>query len=88
MRIIPPTEGSSGTQGRSYPRPRSDREAAIEKRITGYIHLTCDHVTTWQADEFYRLRSSPKDKHYCENCGRWVRPKPKVKAPVQDVPLF
>lgn len=70
------------------PRPKSAQEAAIEKRLTGYIYLACGHLTTWQEDEFYRIRSSPKDKHYCDKCGKWVKPAPKVIYPDPAEPLF
>jgi hypothetical protein len=67
------------------------RRAVIEKSLTGYVLLACDHWTTNQEIEAYSFWA-PKGrpvKHYCEKCGKWVPKKPKPKPIVYpDEPLF
>jgi hypothetical protein len=76
------------------PRPRySDaaRRAIIEKSLSGYVLLNCDHWTTNEDIEAYSVwapRGRPV-KHFCEECGKWQPRKPKPK-PIEypPEPLF
>jgi hypothetical protein len=64
-------------------------EAAIERAKARYIPLKCGHGTDWDIDQVYRLPGSPRDKFFCEKCGKWVKPQPRPKPePLPAEPLF
>lgn len=61
------------------------KKAAIEKQLSSYIELTCDHLTTWEADEMYSVFRPDNRSHFCEVCGRWRHRKPAAKVkPICD----
>jgi nicotinamide riboside kinase len=72
-------------RARAYDRAK---EAAIEKQLSIYIELICDHMTTWEADELYSVFRPDNRSHFCEKCGRWKHRKPTAKYVMPDDVLF
>jgi hypothetical protein len=71
--------------------PQHATEAAIEKALSRYILLACGHSTDFDVDAVYRIAgiACPRDKFFCEKCGKWVKPKPRAKRdPLPSEPLF
>ena len=47
--------------------------AIVEKQRTGYIHLACDCITTYEEQLIYEVffTKRPKGKYWCEKHGNW-----------------
>lgn len=54
---------------------RMARAAAIEKNRAGYLHLECDHITTYEEQVIIEcfFTKRPKGKYWCEQCGNWQK---------------
>lgn len=89
MQIIPGNANAVPSRG---PRSRAydmAQQAAIEKKKSIYIELTCDHFTTWEEDELYSAWRPTPNAHFCEKCGKWRNRKvPEKRAPLPDNPMF
>ena len=81
MKVIKPKEPAGP---KIPPVPRSDFDFNRH-----YWELVCGHFTDLDTDTMFRSQSSPRDKLWCDTCGKWRKPvpKPKYVAPPTE-PLF
>lgn len=64
------------------------RQAAIEKQMSKYLHLSCGHIQVFETFERYRF-AAKQGKTYCEECDELVTiVKPPKKPPLPEEPLF
>jgi len=81
VRIVRPKE----PQGPKIPAaPRTDFDMRRH-----YHELVCGHLTDLDRDAAYRDQTSPRNKLFCEECGKWKLPKAQPKRPqLPREPLF
>ena len=54
-----------------------------------YITLSCDHLTTVDEQEFWRVFQPRRGLFYCEHHCKWLPVKPKApRPPLPDEPMF
>lgn len=64
------------------------RQAAIEKQLSKYLHLSCGHFQSYDTFEVYRF-AAKSGETYCENCERTVKiAYPRKAKPLPETPLF
>lgn len=64
------------------------RQAAIEKSLSKYLHLSCGHLQAYDTFEVYRF-AAKSGETYCENCEKTVKiAKPPKAAPLSQEPMF
>lgn len=58
------------------------REAAIERQLSKYLHLICEHYSTLETDLFYSHLRPRKGVTWCEVCHKWVALKKPLPPPI------
>lgn len=78
MRFISPAE-----QLRPAPRSsgagRHARKAAIERDLSRYVLLQCQHYTTREEIELYSAWQPKRGRYFCEKCGKWQNATKSIK---------
>lgn len=64
------------------------RQAAIERELCKYLHLSCGHLQAYETFEVYRF-AAKSGETYCENCESTVKIVFRRKAaPLPQEPMF
>lgn len=64
------------------------RQAAIEKSLAKYLHLSCGHLQTFETFEVYRF-AAKSGETYCEICEATMKiAKPAKQPPLPQEPMF
>lgn len=65
------------------------RQAALEKGLAKYIHISCGHYTDLETQERYGFARPKRGMVYCEDCDKWLKPvKPPVPPDLPNEPMF
>lgn len=64
------------------------RQAAVEKQLSKYLHLSCGHLQTYETFQVYRF-AAKSGVTYCEQCESPMQiAKPPKAAPIPQEPMF
>lgn len=65
------------------------RQAAREKGLAKYIHISCGHYTDLETQQRYGFARPKRGLVYCEDCDKWFRvARPTVREPLPEDPMF
>ena len=89
MRVVKRANYSSQTGGGRAEMQRAlARQAAIERQLSKYLHLSCGHLQTYETFQVYRF-AAKSGTTYCEQCEKPMTiAKPPKRSPLPDNPMF
>lgn len=62
--------------------PKAVRHVAIEKGLSRYIRLTCEHLTTREEQEFVVYWRPKRGTYWCPQCNKWLSAQAPAPKPV------
>lgn len=89
MRVVKRANPLSQTGGSRAEMQRAlARQAAVEKQLSKYLHLSCGHLQTYETFQVYRF-AAKSGVTYCEQCESPMQiAKPPKAAPIPQEPMF